>query len=260
MVRTTENLEHNAEPPLSMVEALFRGSNIRGAKAGVNVFEVTVERLSSAIKMGLYQPGEQLPSEPEMADLMGVSRSTLREAIRVLLVQGILVVRRGRTGGTFVSETFAPPSVLDLQKRLDADGVSIQEILDYRTIVETGIVGLAAGRSLPHQQQELQNLVDQMREAEANFSDYRRLDTQFHLLLARATQSNRLITIMADIHAELSDLMAVIPHSQAACTHSTEQHQQLVDAIRNGDIDRAKTIMEEHVGGTRSLLNGLLGK
>lgn len=254
MVSTIEPVDSDSEQPLSSVEAVLKGT-----KSGANAFEVTVERLSSAIKLGLYQPGEQLPPEPEMAELMGVSRTTLREAIRVLLVQGIVTVRRGRTGGTFVSEPFAPPSVRDLQQRLSKSGVAIQDILDYRLVVETGVVGLAAERSRPDQRRELQSLVDQMHGAVANFSEYRRLDTQFHLLLARATQSNRLITIMADVHAELSDLMAVIPHSQAACIQSTEQHQRMVDAIQASDGSDAKAWMETHVGGTRSLLNGLLG-
>ncbi|MEO0985712.1 MAG: FCD domain-containing protein [Cyanobacteria bacterium J06639_14] len=254
MAKAVDNLAFDAEQPLSAVEALLKGT-----KSGANAFEATVERLSAAIKMGLYQPGEQLPSEPELADLMGVSRSTLREAIRVLLAQGILTVKRGRMGGTFVSETFAPPSVLDLQQRLTRAGVSMQEILDHRIIIETGVVGFAVQRSLPSQRQELQMLVDQMHTAESDFGEYRRLDTQFHLLLARATQSNRLITIMADIHAELSDLIAAIPHSPTACNHSTEQHQSIVDAMNNSQVDLARTVMEEHVRGTRSLLNGLLG-
>lgn len=252
MVETAGNLS-DSKIPISAVEALLRGT-----KPSVNAFEVTVERLSAAIKMGLYRPGEQLPPEPDMAELMGVSRGTLREAIRVLLVQGILAVKRGRTGGTFVSETFAPPNVLELRQRLIQTGVSISEILDYRTIVETGVAGLAAQRSQPNQQLELQMLVEQMHNVENNFSEYRRLDTRFHLLLARATQSNRLIKIVANIHAELSDLMAVIPHSQSACTHSTKQHQRLVEVIKNGQVDLAKSLMEEHVSGTRSLLNGLL--
>ena len=252
MVKTND-LEYEPEK-LSATEALLKGT-----KPSVNAFEVTVERLSAAIKMGLYRPGEQLPSEPEMAELMGVSRGTLREAIRVLLVQGILTVKRGRTGGTFVSHTFAPPSVLELKQRLIKAGVTIQEILDHRIIVETGVVGLATVRSLPEQKRELQMLVEQMGDVEDNFAEYRRLDTNFHLLIAKATQSNRLMAIVIDIHAELSDLMAVIPHSQTACAHSTEQHQKIVNAIAKGRVNLAKTLMEEHLSGTYSLLNGLLG-
>lgn len=104
----------------------------------------------------------RLPSpEPEMAELMGVSRSTLREAIGVLLVQGILLVKRGRKGGTFVSHNFTPPSILELKQRLTRTGVSIQEILDRRTIVETGVAGLATRRSLLKQKRELQMLIEE---------------------------------------------------------------------------------------------------
>lgn len=254
MTDKAEKLLLTEEEPLSTVNALLRGT-----KPTTNAFESTVERLSAAIKMGLYRSGSQLPPEPEMAEIMGVSRNTLREAIRVLLVQGILTVKRGRTGGTFVSGSFAPPSVVDLRQRLSASNISVQEILDHRLIIEVGVAGLAAQRATDQQQQALQTLVDKMFLAEDDFREYRRLDTCFHLLLASATQSNRLISVMADTHAELSDLMSAIPHSKPVCAHSSRQHRRLADAIQKGQVALAKSVMEEHTSGTYSLLNGLLG-
>ncbi|MBF2026991.1 MAG: winged helix-turn-helix transcriptional regulator [Oscillatoriales cyanobacterium C42_A2020_001] len=80
-------------------------------KLSTNAYEMTVERLSAAIKMGLYRRGQQLPAERELAEIMGVSRTTLREAIRVLVEQGFLTVKRGRNGGTFVAEGQILPNV-----------------------------------------------------------------------------------------------------------------------------------------------------
>jgi GntR family transcriptional regulator, transcriptional repressor for pyruvate dehydrogenase complex len=238
---------------LTSVEALLGGS-----RATANAFEGVVERLASAIKMGLYQPGQQLPIERDLAQIMGVSRSTLREAIRVLTVQGILVVKRGRGGGTFITENIVLPGLTELKRRLIADRTSIREILDHRLIIEVGLAGLAAERVTGEQKQELQTIVDRMHEAESDFGTYRPLDMELHLLIARATQSNRLISITADIHAELSDLMRLIPHSQIACIHSTEQHQQIVNSICKGRVTLVKKLMQEHVMGTNSLLSGLL--
>lgn len=232
---------------------------IRNTKPTANAYEVTVERLSAAIKMGLYRPGEQLPPEREMAELMGVSRTTLREAIRVLAAQGFLLVRRGRQGGTFVVETLTLPNVLELKHQLLQSGSSLSEILDYRLVVEMGVVELAAERANSQQIRELQTLIDQMQNAIDQFSEHRRLDTEFHILIARSTQSHRLTSVVAGIHAEFSDLLAVIPHSPSACHHSTQQHQQILDAIQAGNAELSRALMHSHVVATNSLLNGLLG-
>ncbi|QKD83514.1 FadR family transcriptional regulator [Thermoleptolyngbya sichuanensis A183] len=179
---------------------------LRGPKPTVNAFEVTLERLSSAVKMGLYEPGDQLPSERELADIMGVSRATVREAIRLMTEQGILVARRGRTGGTFVSKHPVPETLQNLRTRLSARGTSITGILDHRLVVESGVVELAAQRATDEQKWELQALVNAMEQAD-NHAEYRKLDTRFHLLIAAATQTNRLSSVVAEIHAELSDLL-----------------------------------------------------
>ena len=71
-------------------------ASLRGSKPTINPFEVTLERLGAAIKMGLYDPGDQLPSERDIAQMMGISWTTVREAIGLLVAQGVLVVKRGR--------------------------------------------------------------------------------------------------------------------------------------------------------------------
>ena len=238
---------------IAAVEAL-----LRGLKPNINPFEVTVERLGSAIKMGLLVPGDQLPSEREIADLMGISRATVREAIRLLTVQGVLVVKRGRTGGTFVSEDLTSPHVLQLRRKLGDAGAKLAEILDHRLIIESGIAEIAAERAAVSQVIELQVLVEAMRPVEPDYQAYRRLDTRFHLLLAEATQSKRLQAAMADTHAELADMMLTVPHSTAACVHSTVQHQAIVRAIEEGNSDRARQVMKEHILATNSYLIGLL--
>ena len=221
-------------------------------------YEVTVERLSAAIKMGLYRAGEQLPSERELSEIMGVSRTTLREAIRVLVVQGFLTVKRGRTGGTFVADVLTVPSVRELKQRLLQTGATLSDILDHRLIVEPGVAALAAQRVNREQIDSMQQLVKQMVHVADQFGEHRHLDTEFHLSIARATQSDRLISIVAGIHAELSDLLAIIPHSAAACLASATQHQQILDAIAEGESEMARFWMTEHIGRTSSLLKGLL--
>ena len=209
--------------------------------------------------MGLFGLGEQLPTERKLCELIGVSRTTVREAIRVLTVQGMVEVRRGRSGGTFVCDKLTSPNLLELRKQVQRRGASIMEILDHRLVVETGIAELAAQRRPEELQRRLVGLAEGMREAEDDFPRYRTMDTQFHFLIAKATGVDRLSTVLAEIHAELSDLMAMVPHSREACIHSTEQHERIASAVADGDAARARSEMREHVLATASFLRGLLG-
>ena len=106
-------------------------------------FEQTVERLGTAIRLGLLAPGTRLPLERELADELSISRSTLRQAITTLVQSGHLVSLRGRSGGTFVSKE--PPL-----SRESADpplGDEARAALDYRVVVETGAIVLAVERA-----------------------------------------------------------------------------------------------------------------
>ncbi|MBI4783605.1 MAG: FadR family transcriptional regulator [Oscillatoriophycideae cyanobacterium NC_groundwater_1537_Pr4_S-0.65um_50_18] len=241
-------------PMLTPAEAL-----LRGLKPTTNAFEVTIERLGSVVRMGLYEPGARLPSEREIAEIMGISRTTVREAIRVLSEQGILTVKRGRAGGTFVSETLMPPNVMQFRRQFHDAGRSLSDILDHRLIVEAGIAELAAQRATIEHTDELQDLIHAMRHVEDDFTAYRKLDTRFHLVIAQATNNSQLQAVIADIHADLSELALVVPYSKAALTYSTSKHQKIVDAIKARRACLARQLMQEHVKASNSFLTGLLG-
>jgi DNA-binding FadR family transcriptional regulator len=236
-------------------EEFFRGASCTPT---ANSFEVTVEKLGSAIKMGFYKPGERLPPERKLVEVLGVSRTTIREAIRVLTAQGILSVRRGRTGGTFVEAAMVPRNVRELHQSLKKKNTSLLEILDHRLVIESGVAELAAARASNEQKRKLQELLDQMAKAESSFPDYRQLDIQFHLLIAESTGVARLQAVLTNIHIELADLMSVVPHSREACAHSTAQHRQIATAIVAGRPAKARDAMREHVSATTSFLRGLL--
>src|SRR3712207_7853807 len=101
-------------------------------------FEETVERLGTAIRLGLLEPGDRLPPERELAEQLGISRSTLRQALTTLVQSGHLVSLRGRTGGTFVSES---PPMAQPGGKLRPDW---REVTDQRVAVECGAALLAA--------------------------------------------------------------------------------------------------------------------
>src|SRR4051794_2873927 len=131
-------------------------------------FEETVERLGTAIRLGLLAPGTKLPPERDLADELRISRSTLRQALTTLVQSGHLVALRGRAGGTFVAA--APPLAEVDGEPLGSDA---WEILDMRVAIESGAAVLAAERASPADLDRLDDLVERMTDA-VDFEDYRR--------------------------------------------------------------------------------------
>ena len=215
-------------------------------------FEETVERLGTAIRLGLLPPGSRLPSERDLADQLRISRSTLRQALTTLVQSGHLVSSRGRTGGTFVAER--PPLAEAEPKPL---GDSAWAVLDFRVAVETGAAILAAERGEAEQFERLDELVEQMATV-TEFEDYRRADIRLHIGIAEAARSPRLVRAMTEVQGQMSDLIALIPHPEQVLTHSNAQHKRLVTLLRRGQAGAAVGIMREHIEGTEHILAGLI--
>jgi GntR family transcriptional regulator, transcriptional repressor for pyruvate dehydrogenase complex len=134
-------------PPLDVVASLESASSLDTVFAPVHsqtAFEETVERLGTAIKLGLLPPGTRLPPERDLCAKLGIARSTLRQALVALGQSGHLHATRGRGGGTFVADP-QPPSLPPSADVL----AGWREICDQRMTVEVGIAVLAAERATP---------------------------------------------------------------------------------------------------------------
>jgi GntR family transcriptional repressor for pyruvate dehydrogenase complex len=216
-------------------------------------FEETVERLGTAIRLGLLAPGSRLPAERDLADQLCISRSTLRQALTTLVQSGHLVSVRGRSGGTFVAES---PPLTERRATREPLGDQARAALDYRVAVETGATVLAAERGEDEDFAQLDALVRRMDDAQA-FEDYRRADVRFHIGVAEAAHSPRLVTAMTEVQGQMSELIARIAHPEAVLTRSNAQHRRLVGLLRKRDTGRAVRLMREHVEGTEHILAGL---
>lgn len=215
-------------------------------------FEETVERLGTAIRLGLLEAGSRLPSERELATELHISRSTLREALTTLTQSGHLVSQRGRAGGTFVAEE-PPLAELDTEPL----GQEAWAVLEHRVAIETGVTILSCERAEDRDLERLDELVDRMADA-GDFEEYRRADIRFHIALAEAARSPRLVIEMTEVQGSMSDLIALIAHPHLVLTHSNEQHRALVRLLRRGDTGMAVGAMREHIEGTEHILGGLL--
>jgi DNA-binding FadR family transcriptional regulator len=230
---------------------LASGALLRPVRPG-NPFEDTVERLLQTIRLGVLQPGESLPPERELAARLGVSRDTVREAIKSLADAGYLVARRGRYGGTFLADEL-PRHTGDP----DVTRTEIDDALRLREILEVGAARMAANRTLTAAEREvLWSRLADLRGAAPD--DYRRLDSRLHLAIAEAAGSPSLVPLVAENRMRLNALLDHIPLLPRNIDHSDEQHTAIVMAILAADGDGAAAAMRAHVAGSAALLHGFL--
>jgi len=234
-------------PELARSEALF--APVRSQTA----FEETVDRLGTAIKLGLLPPGSRLPAERELCARMGIARSTLRQALTALSQSGHVFATRGRGGGTFVSDP-QPPAVPPSAHVL----AEWREVCDQRLAVELGVAVLAAERAQPDSLAAIDEVIDALEQALEDFPAYRQADVQLHVALAEATGSARLVRAQTEVQGAMTDLIAYIAHPPEVLSSSNAQHRRLLAAIREGDAMRAAKVMSEHLQGTEHVLAGLL--
>lgn len=224
--------------------------------ATANVFETTVEQLATAIRLGVFEHGQHLPPERELAERLGVSRNSLRDAIAALRTSGLVTTRRGRGGGTLVTYVApVPGSVRPPVRR----GAALADALDFRRVVEPGAASLAAGQDLSGDQRAwLVESAAAVREA-PDAASHRMADSRFHLAVATLSGSPMLIESVTRAQAALGEMLGAIPVLERNISHSCDQHDAVVGAILRGDADRARAAMEEHCDATSALLRGLLG-
>jgi GntR family transcriptional regulator, transcriptional repressor for pyruvate dehydrogenase complex len=218
-------------------------------------FEETVDRLGTAIRLGLLAPGTQLPAERELCLRLGIARSTLRQALTALGQSGHLHAVRGRGGGTFVADP--PPPAPPPDGGLPADW---REVCDERTALEAGIAVLAAERAAqsPAALDGLDRLVDDMDDALEQFPAYRRLDVRLHIGLAELTGSVRLVARATEIQGAMSSLISLIAHPPEVLDVANDQHRRVLGAVRRGDETAAARAAAEHARGTEHVLAGLV--
>jgi DNA-binding FadR family transcriptional regulator len=216
-------------------------------------FEETVERLGTAIKLGLLAPGSRLPAERELCARLGIARSTLRQALTALSQSGHVFATRGRGGGTFVADPQPPadpPSTLMLTQW--------RETCDQRMSVELGVAVLASERAQRHELDVLDEIVETLEGSLERFAPYRQADIRLHVGLAETTDSTRLVRAMTEVQGAMTDLISHIAHPPEILASSNAQHRRLLAAVRERDAMRAARVMNEHLRGTEHVLAGLL--
>jgi DNA-binding FadR family transcriptional regulator len=199
---------------------------------------VVAERLRRSIALGEVLPGERLPAERRLAEQLGVSRLTVRAALRSLQEEGAIVTRRGAAGGAFV--TARAPAV---------DARRMLEVFEFRLAVETAAARLAAGRRTPADL-DLLTAHGHALERSADAGAFRRADSAFHLAVADAGGNAMLRASIEDARAAAFEAFDALPFRLLRAS-TAQGHAAVADAIARGDGAAAERAMAEHLARAR---------
>ena len=258
MTSAASELPGLPDAPAATARGASLGEAVLRPVRGHHAFEACVEQLATAIRLGAYPRGSVLPPERELAERMGVSRATLREAMAALRQAGLVETTRGRGGGTVVTKRPVLTSRLS-QRQQGARRTEWLDALAFRRIVEPGACALAASRSLTPADVHALQAAHEAVAASHQPGAHRQADSRLHLTLATLTGSDRVVEALTSVQASLDEMLRAIPVLEANIAHSDHQHAVLVEAVLAGEASRARRAMEQHCDDTAALLRGLLG-
>jgi DNA-binding FadR family transcriptional regulator len=219
----------------------------------VPAYDVVARRLRRAIHLGELPPGSKLPPERSLSQRLGVSRITLREAIRVLEGEGYVEVGRGSHGGTKVRSGSMPPD--EVRSWMRRRWPELEALFHFRRINEVGAAERAAERASKRDAGELKEIAQKCGES-ADVNEFRNWDVRFHLFIADLADSAPLRRSVEEARAELYVPFRAIPLEKMLAT-SRPQHLAIANAIENGDPRRAGKAMEKHLNSTAEQMSEL---
>ncbi|MEO6880774.1 MAG: GntR family transcriptional regulator [Mycobacteriaceae bacterium] len=218
-----------------------------------------VDRLLTALALGEFVAAERLPAEREMARLLGVSRTTVREALARLREGGVVEVRRGRAGGAFVRRSWQPSSVDAVSRTLIPRRAEIEELGDLRCRFEEMVARTAAEVRTSFAADDLLALVDAFVRARTP-EDEHRIDMEIHEGVLRATGNAQMAVMSRDLLARMSLGLAIEPYDREFYAQAVEEHTALVSAVVEGRVDDAGAIARGHFAMSARTLSTVMSR
>jgi GntR family transcriptional regulator, transcriptional repressor for pyruvate dehydrogenase complex len=211
-----------------------------------------VDEVRDRIVRGEFKEGQKLSSQDKLAQKMGVSRVTLREALHQLMLMGLIEMRQG--SGTYIKSITPSTYMNALSPALLMDRSSVNELLEARFYIESTVASLAAERALPKEVLELKKILDAMKAdlQAGNLKDFAKRDVEFHMQVAKSAKNRVMLKVVQTIREILfqfiADFFSAMPDT---VYHAINYHNRIVHAIEQGDGTEAKKRMEAHI---RSLI------
>jgi len=215
----------------------------------VRIFEQVVAQIKDLILSGTFQPGDKLPSELELEKQLEVSRSSIREALRVLEYEGLVEVRRG--SGTYIAPYSKQKGHIEVAKWLEQREEILKELLQVREHLEGLTASLAATNADQEVTEELGNMLYQIKEVvEDSPLDVEKmayLDTQFHLTICRASKNSLLNELLAYVIPSFQASNQAVIYIEESLEQLLSDHTEIFSAIVTKDARAAEIAMRKHI-------------
>ena len=220
-----------------------------------NLSEQIAERIISMIKEQQLKPGDLLPPERELAETMGVSRPSLREALRALSIMNIIENRQG--SGTYVASLEPERLIEHLDVVFSLDDSTFQELFEARRIIEVGIAGIAADMCRPEDEIELNSIHLKSVESVNDSKTFMDSDLELHHKILQITRNPILSLFMRSV-TKLSIMSRKRTNEYPDVRQQTVlDHSKIIQAIVSHNSEEAKNAMKEHLDHVEKKLNEL---
>lgn len=206
-----------------------------------------VQQIKALIFGGRLASGDPLPSEKDLTEQFGLSRITIRDALRVLESEGLIEIKVGARGGAFVAQPSAQRVSESLTNLLRLQRITIQELIEARLAVEPHVASLAAKRATAADIAAMEQAVENAR-AGRTAGDPRFMphSVAFHIALAEAAKNQVLLSTVNSIRTPFQEALATLPADDMA-ERAIADHRQILDAIKAHDPQRAQRLMHAHI-------------
>lgn len=256
------------EHPADLLGLDFLGLDFVGLNLGVthplaepivahHVADRVVDRLVTAIALGLYVPGQRLPSERELAPALEVSRSTVRDALSRLTDAGFVEVRRGRHGGYFVLANWGPSSAERVRRYLIPNWAHFETLFDARNLLEPLIARTAAERRTASDCVAISAALDAYLAASSHDAS-RLADEQLHRAIAEAAHNAILLGLSTQLRSKVSLNLGAEPYTDQVRQIAIAEHRDLAAAVIAGQADVAGAIAARHFTLSENLIRELV--
>lgn len=220
------------------------------------VSQVIVDQIKALVRDGRLQPGDRLPSERELCQRFGVSRVTVREALRVLEANGLLTIRVGAHGGAFLTSPTTQRLSEGLADLISVSTLTAANVTEARIIVELGILPLAVERATDEDVAALFEMVDDAEQAlEADAYDME-MSAAFHIRVAQCTHNPAIAMLVQSFHGPLLMSLAEAHQGAPMSSRGIDEHRKLSQAIKDRDLAAAREIATTHLDRTARRIRG----
>jgi DNA-binding FadR family transcriptional regulator len=215
------------------------------------------DRIVTALALGQFAIGERLPTERELAETLGVSRTTVRQGIALLVASGYVSVRRGQGGGIFVESSWRADAPSIIHRTLLPDWARLEQLFDYRSIVEADIARVAARRRTQKNIDALRAALEEYVSSPPERASSTSADLRLHQCIAATTGNPYLVELSLRMRHDVGFGMGVEPWSPALRDRGLHQHPQLIEAIVAGNEELAASLAADHFSLTEQTIRDM---